>query len=298
MNSTAASIALPAAGLAGLGAALTARRWPLLVPILLVAVGLLLVVASITDGRDGHRPGPLGYANASAAVCVAAGAAALQLHLDASSTRRRHTTLAVMVVLLAMPLWFRSRAAGAGALIVLAGLSPAVRRLGARTVAMAGAAVVAVIALGTVVLALLWQQGPGTVGRHLSERLVGVRAEIWEGALAQWRADPLHGGGQLAADAASAADFRRFAHSAFLHIGAVGGTAGVVALLVVGGLVVIAIGRVDTQAAVVAALALTALGIQASVDYVGHFVVVLACFSALVGRALTTDDPSRRSQRP
>ncbi|HSK21701.1 MAG TPA: hypothetical protein VK906_00925 [Egicoccus sp.] len=296
MSSTVAAFALPAAGLAGLGAALTARRWPLVVPLLLVAIGLVLAIASLVDTRDLHRTGPLGYANASAAVCVAAGAAALQLHLGARTVRLRRATLAVMLALLTMPLWFRSRAAAAGALIVLAGLSPAVRRLGARTVASMGAVLVLVTVLATVGLALLWQQGPGATGRLLSERLVGVRAEIWLGALEQWRADPIRGGGELGAGTTGGSGFRRFAHSAFLHVGAVTGSLGVIALVLVAGLLVVALGRADTQATLVAGLALTALGVQASVDYVGHFVVVLAVFGGLVGSALTTCDPPRSGQ--
>lgn len=298
MTSTVATLALPAAGLAGLGAALTARRWPFLVPMLLVATGMYLVVASTTDGRDLPRSGPLGYANASAAVCVAAGAAALHVHLMAPSLRLRRVMFVLMLVLLAMPLWFRSRAAGAGAAVVLAGLAPVVQRLGARAVAALGAAVVAVTAAGTVALALLWRQGPGTPGRRVSERLVGVRAELWQAALEQWRADPWLGGGRFVAGEADALDFRRFAHSAFLHAGAVHGGVGVGLLVLLGALVVIVLGRVDTVAAVVAALAATALGLQAGVDYVGHFTVVLVAFAALVGGALTSPEPTPRSRQP
>lgn len=288
MASTSASIALPTATVAGLLAALSARRWPLAVPVLLALAGMVLVAGSLVDpGPD--RSGPLGYANASAAVCVASGAAALQLALVSRASWLHRASLALMVVLLMMPLWFRSRAAGVGAVVVLAGLLPALRRRGTRTVAIAGAAAVGATALGTVVLGQLWQ-GPDTTGRRISEQLVGVRAELWHAALVQWRAEPVRGAGAFAPDGTETTDFRRYAHSAVLHVAAVRGTSGLLVLLAIGGLVVVALARAGTTPALVASLGVTALGLQASVDYVGHFALVLVVFAALVGHALHVPD--------
>lgn len=259
------------------------RRHPMLVAGAVAATGAVVAVtALVTEPR--HAPdGPLGYANASAAVCIAAAAGALLLHLRARTPVARAATLTATLALLAMPAWFRSRAGTAGALVVGAGLVAHVRHAGPRRISLVGAGLLVAVNLATVTIAATWQPDGGLATRA-GDALVGVRAELWHDAWRSLMARPLGGGtvGPLVADAG----FERFAHSALLHAGAVAGIGGIVVLVVAAATTYAGLARGSDPTTVVAALAFTALGIQASVDYVAHFALVLTVFAALVGVGL------------
>lgn len=284
------------AGVAALGLGIvSARRLPWLAPLVVVAgLGLPLAITALAVNGDTARAGALGYANASAALCVAAGAGGLYLYISLPAPWLRRLALTATLLLLVMPVWFRSRAAVAGALLVLSGLSPAVRRLGARRLAPFGGLLVAATSVATVVIGWLWRPGSDDFRSRLAEAMVAGRAELWHDALERLRRHPLTGAGSFGGTGSSTADFQNFAHSLLLHAGAVAGTFAIAALVAATVAAYMGLARRDTTAAVVACLAFTALGVQASVDYVGHFALVVAAFAALVGSGLSASDQLRR----
>lgn len=280
-----------AAGLAALalGRAM-GRRVLLLVPATIMLAGLAVAAVGLVRGTlVDILTGPLGYANATAAFFVVTAAAAGVVRLTATAPRVRTTALTAAVVLASVPWLNRSRAGAVASLVVLAGLHPAARRLGARRVAAVSAALVLAAVTVTSMVAIAWSSSPEPGPVAVAIEVDGTRTALWHKAVTLLASEPLDGvgvGNFAAAGDPATEPYERFAHNDYLQAGAELGVLGPVLLL--GGLAWLyrRLARSpDGPATILATLALTAVALHMTVDYVGHFPAVLAPLGALVGSA-------------
>lgn len=259
-------------------AASAASGWEL--PLGIAAGGVAVALAGGETLLE-NTASPMGYANATAGFYALTTAAALIVVARCPLRPVRIAAGTLAVAFAAVPVGNGSRAG-----VVLVALLPLgfLGRLGpqhTRRLVVAGVVAVPVV----VALTALWganydRDGAGGRVEHaalsaLSER----RAVLWGDAVAMIRDDPLLGAGPGSfagtSPAALADPDARWAHSAYLQLGAETGLPGLALLLaIVGwGFALLSTSRLDSGAAI-AAMALTGAAIHAAIDYVWDFPVL------------------------
>jgi O-antigen ligase len=288
------SNALPLVGLlaaaagAYLVALVLARFFSPLVPAALVVAGVVAALVMSTESD-----GPLGYENANAILFALAGIAALMMWSAAPARASGILSLGVALVLGLIPLMVG--AVAAAAVFVLGGAIAIVALLGRSRGALATAGVVfALVLVSTIALGATYSGNAGRLGSALSER----RLELWHDALVIVGDHPLAGAGldrfeELSPTARSDPD-ARWAHNEFLQVGAETGVPG---LLLLTSLFVWGFARLAAEPGsphrAIAAAALAAVGIAASIDYVFHFAAVPITAAALLGTGVAYRRPDR-----
>lgn len=283
-----------------LGRVLGARS-ALLAPALVAGgVTALLVLWPGALSGDATAP-PLEYGNADGALVAQAVGAACLAALVAASDRRRGEILVLAGLLVLAAFATRSVAAAVGALAVLltALLSAAVYRKG--TAVVVSAVCVLGVALGTVVLGALGSRTGGLEGAAeagLTER----RVQLWSDAVDLTKSYPLRGTGPgmfvTNSPTASADADARSAHSLWLRQGAEQGVPGALCLVALVGWMYVRLWRSPQPVAVVVVgtATFTAFVVQASMDYVAEFPVVLVAVGLLAGAATASPDPELRAR--
>nr|WP_237536044.1 O-antigen ligase family protein [Streptomyces sp. SID3343] len=268
-----------------------------------VTGGVVAALVSWPGALNGSAAGPpLDYGNANGAlVALAVGGACLAALLVASDRRRGEVlVLAGLLVLAAFAT--RSVAAAVGALVVLstALMSAGVYRRG--SVVVVSAVCLAGVVLGTVVLGTLGPRAEGGLGGSAQAGLTERRVRLWSDAVHLTERFPVRGTGPgtfttHSATARSDADVRS-AHSMWLRQGAEQGVPGALCLVAVVGWVYLRLWRSPQPAPVVAvgAVTFTAFMVQASMDYVAEFPVVLVAVGLLLGSATAMPDADLRAR--
>lgn len=277
-------------------AARAAARWQRpLVPVIVVAgVASVLVLGSVLPSLEPLSP-PLGYANANAALYVLATVATVMA--AAAFPPGPATAIAVPVgVAFALAAVVSGSVTGA-VVLCLAVLVLAARAAGSvrEPVILCAVVVQAVVAVTAFVgVARAVGDQPTTVGwagRLVDER----RVVLWGDSAAVARHHPFDGAGpgrfREESPTARADPDARWAHSGFLQQAAEEGAVGFLLMLAVFWWCFARLwwATLDTFT-LFAAVAMTALGLHASVDYVLHFPAVPLTAAALVGAA----SPPRR----
>ncbi|WP_424639245.1 O-antigen ligase family protein [Embleya sp. AB8] len=290
---------LTAAGAYVLGRVVGARA-ALPVPAL-VAGAVTGVLVLWPDALDGTALAPpLEYGNADGALVAQAVGAACLAALVVGSDRRRGELLLLAGLLVLATFATGSEAAAVGAVAVLSvALSAAVYRRG--TVVLVSAVCVAGAVLTTVVLGALGPRSGGIedpAEASLSER----RIQLWSDGVHLTKSYPVRGTGPgtfvvHSATARSDADVHS-AHSMWLRQAAEQGIPGALCLVAVTGWVYVRLWRSPQPPAVVAvgSVTFTAFLVQASMDYVAEFPVVLVTVGLLLGVASATPDPRSRDR--
>jgi len=277
-----------------------ARR-PVFVP---AAVAVSILVATVASGpaalSGGPLAPPLGYGNANGALYTlgVASACAVAILANKEPVRLVAGVLAVVFVGLAIATLSKTAAVLAVGVLVMGAMAG---RLGRWVVVVAPLVVVATFAV-TVVLGLAHGSLPS-----LFEELSARRTALWRDAMEIIAADPVFGAGpgmfaETSPIAVGDAD-ARWAHSAYLQVGAETGVVGAVLL----GLLLLWVfgalyrSRQDVRLIVVGTAAVTAFAVHASIDYVAHFpalVIVAALLAGLAsGRARIPAETDRSSPR-
>jgi len=268
-------------------------RIPWLLPALVVAVSLWVGWLSVSDWlRDGRMDQPFGYPNAQAGFFVLTVTGSLMF----ASVSRRLLPRAVGFVL---ALGFAgvvviSGSVAAVILLALPAVALAVRAQGLARWFVAGGAILVVLSLvGTVVMGLRYTPSRSAeFGDGLPSLLTERRVALWSEALDIIEDSPLTGLGPgsfgLESPTARSDPDARWAHNEFLQLGAETGVIGLLLLLavVLWAFVGLMIGRGHPVTTALAASALAALAIQASVDYVLRFPGLPLVTAALVGSAV------------
>jgi len=269
---------------------LTASLRPILVPAAVTAIGGAAVVFLPFEVFTGKAVTPvLGYANAKAAFFVVASAAALMFAMVAGRRVLRVSALVAAVVFAVVPLVAQARAATLVAAALPVAAVVAARQISGRLVsALAAVTLVAAVA-STVVVGALDRAEPAD---FLGER----RVALWDEAFDLMIEHPVVGvgPGRFGSESMTARSDpdARPAHHAFLEHGAETGIPGLVLLLglFLWGLLRLA-GTGDPGRGVLAATALSALGVLACFDSLLHFPALPITVAALVGSA--TSFPGR-----
>ncbi len=280
------------------GGRLLYRYEPFLVPLVVVAIATVLVL-SAPEGiwTRAPRAGPWGYSSITGAFYTQAAIAALMLASQrwpmalrvlagtaaivfASVTVATTTWTAAVLVCLAVPMMVLSRRQPNGSQLAVAGCA------GLFLIALAGSLVLGArydfVDLGTKKAndASLEDSYSG-----LSER----RVALWSDAIDIMMTNPLFGVGPDRFSAISPVvqtdKDEPWAHNDFLQLGAETGVLGYVLLVGVFLWAFLRLFSVDrsTTTTALGAVALTALGIHGSVEYIMHFPEVVLAGAALVG---------------
>ncbi|HEU4463786.1 MAG TPA: O-antigen ligase family protein [Gemmatimonadota bacterium] len=255
-----------------------------------VVVAALAVVLRSPAGSFSHlsAQGFLGYSNAKAAFFVQAAFATVMVFARNRSWKVGACLLPVLVLFLAIPVSSRSLGAFLSSLVILPAIYVAVFRRGHRPLMISAIALVAFAVLSSVSLGRAFSNGiSGERESRAAEALDPGRARAWGDAYGILSDRPVlgvgPGGFSLASGNALFESDLRWAHNEFLQVGA---ELGVVGLLLVLGLFAWTFMRLSSPLAgssTVAALAVAALALHASVDYLFHFPLLPAVTLALVG---------------
>jgi O-antigen ligase len=260
------------------------------VPFLVVCgAGGFFVLAWLGSDRWGD---PLGYANASAALAVEAMVAALMLVMSPSPLPVRFVGILGALLFGATPFILDARTAGfLVAAIALAFGVGWVMRWPRRGVAVA-AGLMLVTLLSSIGLGVTGAGKPGSVtARVIDTSLTEARLALWHDALDIVSEHPITGVGwggfATTSPIARSDEDRRYAHNEFLQVAAESGILGglLVVLLFAWAFARIYVGSGPDPMAVLGAIALAAVGISASVDYVLRFPTVGVTAAVLVGAA-------------
>ena len=281
--------ALPSAGLliASGGALVAGRtaasvgRW--VTPALVVGFSLAAFAGRL--GGDG----PLGYANASAALSVQASVAGLALAMASRRPVARALALGAALGFAALPIVAGSWAAA----FMIAVLPPMGLAVGATRGVRAAVLLCAtsfLFVLGTtVILGSTYGEGDrtGVVERAVDSSLTERRVSLWHEALGLAMDHPLVGAGPGRFGEVNADEDEQQAHNEFIQQAAETGFVGsaLLVLLFLWGFAVLWVNRSTHLMTALGAVALTALGIHACVDYILHFPAVPIATAALVGSA-------------
>ncbi|MGQ0668514.1 MAG: O-antigen ligase family protein [Actinomycetota bacterium] len=266
-------------------------RWA--VPALVtIAAASLLLLSPLALSRA-PLAGPFGYANAAGAFFVQAAGASLMLASVTRATPARALGVAAAIAFAAIP--FIRGSLAAATLVVVLPLGLVLTR-GVRAVRLVVAACASIFLLAlivTILLGVAYAGGPraGELDRLVDRTLSERRVALWHDALVIMREDPVTGVGPGGFELASptALDDRdaRWAHNEFLQQGAEGGLPGfaLLSLLFLWGFARLWSSRSPDAATALGAVALAALGIHASIDYVLHFPAIPIVAAALLGAA-------------
>lgn len=288
------AVALLLASFASWAASRRAAGWlPWLPPALVAGAGAAILAGGGDTLSGGPLSGPFGYANATAAFFVQAAAAALMLAALARPPAARWAAACAAAAFAAVPALVRSDAGLvlAGAVVVAAAVSRRPRGASAAA-ACAGLALAGALAFTGAVAA----GAPG-------ERVFGERRPaLWRDAAALIHRSPLLGvgPGRFAEEspvARSDPDARR-AHHGFLQQGAESGVPGMGLLLALFAWALAAgVRRGSGGLGAIAAAAVAALGVHATVDYVLHVPAVALAAAALAGTAAGRSRPTETERR-
>ena len=261
-------------------------RWAWIVATV-VAVGFGTLILATPDAlAGGPLAGPLGYANANGALAVQVAAILL-----VAATRTKPTVGRVLLMAAAVPTfslaWFNKSSAamlGGGALL-LVGLVAVTARPRRSLLAISGCGlIVAVAVIGQMLVAT------GTGDSRVASLVTERRVELWTDAIHLAWSAPLTGYGPhsfstKSPTAASDPDTRA-AHSAVLQVAAETGLVGASLVLLLVAWAFVALGWTSAQPGLVGAVAWTAFCLQALVDYVANFPLVVATASLALGLAV------------
>jgi peptidoglycan/xylan/chitin deacetylase (PgdA/CDA1 family) len=285
--------ALTVLALVGAAVALGRAADPVVVSSIVVGGALAVAVASpIGTFSPASGAGIFDYANAKAALFVQAAAAAAVLGLAVRRRAVRVGAGVAAVIFALVPFLARSYGAVAGLGLVAAGLLPAATgRFRRPAIAVLASAVVVTLA------ASLWLAvNPPTPDGRLARALDARRISLWQDATGMLQAEPVTGVGPGRFDdlrtTARSDDDARWAHNDFLQQGAETGLPGMILLVAGFGWIFARLWRAPGPLTVLAAGAVSALGVQASVDHVLNAVPVPLMTAALVGTA-TRSRPGR-----
>jgi O-antigen ligase len=280
-----------------LGRTLAAEFGPTVPSVIALAGVATLLVDPLGSLSDAPLAGPLGYANAKAAFFVQCAAAASMV---VAMRRRAAVRIAAGCIGLAfavIPWLIGAVGAGLGVLAVASTIPAAVRRRGSGTVVT-----VLGLAVGfTICLTFVAGTVPDSpVGRGMESFVGERRTTLWNEALDITASHPISGVGpdrfsEVSPTARNDADAAH-AHNEFLEMSAEAGVVGGLLLVAVFAWLFVRLRRSGSGApAVVAAGAVAAMGIHASVDYILRYPVVPAIAVALVGVAVATSEGSPAS---
>jgi O-antigen ligase len=267
-----------------------------IVPAFLVFGLAMVAVVDLGDLlSDGAGRGPFGYANAKAALFVQGSVAAVMLAMTAGSMMVRRLALGAAFAFGIVPLVSGTVAASLTlGLVVGSILLP--RRWAGQAVTSFMVLFAAVLITTTVVG--ITGELPGDWG---GER----RVTLWSEAVEMMADNPILGSGAFSENSPTAAKDAdaSWAHNEFLQLGA---EHGIPALAAAAGAIIWLLVRLRRAAimstlALPAAAAVTALSVNACVDYVGHFVLIPLFCAALVGTAIgiaETRTTGARAGRP
>jgi O-antigen ligase len=276
------------------------RRPEVVLAAVLVAATLVFAANAGATLRSGPTQGPFGYANATAAFFAQACIAALMLVVVGRGAVR---TVAAVAALASVPVIFLTRSWSVLILLpLLVGIAVVQeRRKGSRSAVVLCAGLFLAAFAATIVLgATGGGRDGGPLGDVIDRTLTDERVTLWNEALVVTVRHPAFGvgpGGFMGASATASSDpDLRWAHHEFLQAGAETGLVG--GALTVGAFVwgFVALGQGSRGLlAPLGAAALATLGIQACVDYVLHFPLVVLIATAVLGSAL---GGSRGVRRP
>ncbi|WP_406280256.1 O-antigen ligase family protein [Embleya sp. NBC_00896] len=295
-------LALLAAAGAYVAARVAAARSALVVPAVVAgAVTGLLVLWPGALGGTATAP-PLDYGNADGALVAQAVGAACLAGLVVASDRRRGEILVLAGLLVLAAFATRSVAAAVGALVILltALMSAAVYRKS--TVVVVSAVCVTGVVLGTVVLGVLGTRSEGGLRGTAEAGLTERRVQLWTDGVRLTERFPARGTGPgtfvTNSPTASADADVRSAHSLWLRQGAEQGVPGALCMVAMVGWVYVRLWRSPQPPAVVAvgAVTFTAFVVQASMDYVAEFPVVLVAVGLLMGATTAMPTPELRAR--
>jgi O-antigen ligase len=274
-----------------------AARW--LVPTAVLAAAAWIALR----GGDFLSPrplgGPFGYANATAAFFVQLVVAALMAATALRTWALRGLLLAAAVAAALVPFAVHSVAGVLTLMLTPVALLAVAGPRGARAAVGASAALVGLVLTATVVLGATFESDRDSASAEpLSSVLSERRLVLWSEALAIMGDEPLTGvgPGRFQAVSPTALDDQDalWAHHGFLQVGAETGVPGLLLLvsLFVWGFARLWVRPQPDAVTALGAVALAALGVHASVDYVLHFPAIPITAAALVGAA--TVSPKER----
>ena len=255
-----------------------------------VVAAALAVVLSSPAGSFSHlsAQGFLGYSNAKAAFFVQAAFATVMVFARNRSWKVGACLLPALVLFLAIPVSSRSLGASLSALVIVPAVYVAVFRRGHRPLMIAAIALVAFAVLSSAFLGREFSDGiSGGRESRAAELLDPGRARAWADAYGTLSDRPVFGVGPGGFSAASGnalfVSDLRWAHNEFLQVGAELGVVGLLLVLTLFAWTFMRLSSPLAGSSTVAALAIAALGIHTSVDYLFHFPLLPAMTLALVG---------------
>jgi len=278
-------VALLAAAAAGYVIGRMQGGRPVFVPAAVVASILVGTVASGPAALSGGPSAPpLAYGNANGALYVmgVASACAVAILANKEPVRLVGGVLAVVFVMLAIATLSKTAAVLAIGILVIGAVA---RRLGRWVVAVAPLVVVAMLAV-TVVLGLNHGSLPS-----MFEQLNARRTALWRDAMEIFAEQPAFGAGPgmfaQTSPTALADNDARWAHSAYLQVGAETGVIGaaLLALLLMWVFGALYRSRQDQRLMVIGTAAVAAFAVHASIDYVAHFPAIVIVAALLAGLA-------------
>ena len=258
-------------------------RRPVFVP---AAVVVSILVGTVASGpaalSGGPLAPPLGYGNANGAMFTLGVASACAVSVLANKEPVRLVAGGLAVIFVGLAISTLSKTAAVLAIGILV-IGVVARRLGRWFVAVAPLAVVATLTV-TVVLGL----NHGTLP-SLFEELSARRTVLWRDAMEIIADEPVLGAGpgmfaRTSPTALADAD-ARWAHSAYLQVGA---ETGVIGAALLGLLLLWVFGalyrsRQDVRLIVLGTAAVSAFAVHAAIDYVAHFPAVVIVAALLAG---------------
>ena len=268
---------------------LVASRWIAAPVVAIVAGAAILFVASWAElSGDNPLAAPLGYQNANAAFFVQALAAAVTLLGHEQIVVVRGLAAVASLTFMAVPFITGSSAAGVSSLLVL--IVGSLVFLGWWRPWMLAAIVAGLLAvlLGTMLLGASYSTRPED-RPACRGGLTETRLALWHDAIDLTVHHPVTGVGAgrfaEASPVAAADPDRRHAHQEYLETAAESGVLGGLLLVCLVVWVTVRTGIGGGIRATIAAAAVAALGIHASVDYILHFPSIPTTSAGLAGAA-------------
>jgi O-antigen ligase len=266
------------------------------VPAVAIAVAVVLAMRAPDLLSAVPLSGPFRYTNATGAYYLQAAIAGLMLAVASGATPVRFIGVGAAIAFGVVP--FAVESLTPAALVLLLPIAVLAARIFGRTRAVvAGCAVLFVVALvATIVVGSAYsaENRSAFLDRLVDSTLTERRAVLWHEAVVMMVENPVQGVGvggfQLLSPTARLDRDARWAHNGFLQQGAETGVIGLILLVLLFGWGFASLGAItelDTVG-VLGAVAVAALGIHASVDYILHFPAVPITAAALVGAASAT----------
>jgi O-antigen ligase len=274
-----------------------AARWLIPTAVLIAAAWIAFQAGDFLSPRP--LGGPFGYANATAAFFVQVAAAALMAAAAVRTWALRGLLLVAAVAAAAVPLAVHSVTGVLTVLLVPLALLALAGPRGARAAVAVSAALLGLVLALTVLLGATFErEGESASFEPFSSVLSERRLMLWSDALAIMGDEPLTGVGpgrfQTVSPTALGDRDALWTHHGFLQAGAEMGIPGFLFLVSLfgWGFALLWLRPHSDAITALGAVALAALGIHASVDYVLHFPAIPITAAALLGTA--TVSPKER----